>query len=103
MVSTKMTQFKKDLEKQIQITEQTRLRALKKIDKLKRQLTDYQSDLIEATITKERLQTQLEEYNLVTARSEYSQYQMDIDRFRSKFPHLVELARQRDLEGTEDD
>jgi hypothetical protein len=79
-----------DFKQKIKQAEDDILAIKQKIALLKKQLSDIESDLITASLTKERAKEGLREYLNVSVSEELSARKLEIDEFRKKYPDLCQ-------------
>lgn len=76
--------------------EQTILVSKKKIAHLKTQLSDRESELIEASLIKENLIEELRRHQDRTTSMENTDKKDEVADFRQRFPELCQMAKERD-------
>jgi tRNA A22 N-methylase len=85
-----------EMKLQLQELEQTIFLSKKKIVNLKQQLSERESELIEATLVKEKLFEELQKYHDVVFYAANTDKKDEVEDFRRKFPELCAMAKERD-------
>lgn len=81
----------------IQQAEQRRQNVKAQIRLLKKELDQYESELIEATLIKENAMEQLERATNAILPIRSTEREVEIELFQSRHPELCQMALERDL------
>jgi hypothetical protein len=87
---------KEETEQQLCKAEATILLSRKAIVRLKSQLVEKESELIEATLLKEKLVEDLQKYHDVVFYAANTDKKDEVEDFRRRFPELCAMAKERD-------